>query len=291
MNEFKETLHRDYGQSFAVSKVLLDEKTSHQHLVIFDNPVYGRVMALDGVIQTTEKDEFIYHEMFTHVPLLEHGAVKRVLIVGGGDGGILREVARYPQVESITMVEIDEAVVELSKKYFPKHSNGSFNDSRLKLVIDDGLNFIKSCNEKFDVILSDSTDPIGPGEALFREQFYQHCRRCLTDDGIVVTQNGVSFLQVDELCTTQQRMQPHMEKMTFYHAAVPTYIGGNMCYAWGQARGQASASLTVLNARHQQAKLEGQLKYYNTTLHRAAFALPQYVQDALHQTTLEENLP
>ena len=142
MSDYQETLYEGYGQRFRVDKMLHEVHTGHQHLVIFENARMGRVMALDGVIQTTEADEFIYHEMLTHVPILAHGLARRVLIIGGGDGGILREVAKHRDVESITMVEIDSTVVELCKEFLPEHSKGAFDDPRLNLVIDGGMRFV-----------------------------------------------------------------------------------------------------------------------------------------------------
>lgn len=147
-------------------------------LIIFENAAFGRVMALDGVVQTTERDEFIYHEMMTHVPLLAHGHAKHVLIIGGGDGAMLREVTRHKNVESITMVEIDAGVVSFCRQYLPNHNAGSYDDPRFKLVIDDGVNFVNQTSQTFDVIISDCTDPIGPGESLFTSAFYEGCKRC-----------------------------------------------------------------------------------------------------------------
>ncbi|CAK8744111.1 Polyamine aminopropyltransferase [Sodalis praecaptivus] len=188
-----ETLHDHFGQYFTVDNVLYRETTGQQDLVIFENAALGRVMALDGVVQTTERDEFIYHEMMAHVPLIAHGNAKKVLIIGGGDGGMLREVSRHPGVEQITMVEIDAGVVTFCQKYLPSHNAGAFDDPRFTLVIADGVDFVSQSSEKFDVIISDCTDPIGPGESLFTSDFYQGCARCLNQDGIFVAQNGVCF--------------------------------------------------------------------------------------------------
>lgn len=145
-------------------------------------------MALNGVIQTTERDEFVYHEMLTHVPILAHGHARKVLIIGGGDGGMLREVVKHRQLTDITMVEIDGAVVEMCREYLPHHSAGAFDDPRVRLVIADGLAFVRECQQQFDVIISDCTDPCGPGEVLFSSEFYQNCKRCLTANGIFVAQ-------------------------------------------------------------------------------------------------------
>lgn len=177
--QWHETLHDQFGQYFAVDNVLYHEKTDHRDPIIFENAAFGRVMALDGVVQTTERDEFIYHEMMTHVPLLAHGHAKHVLIIGGGDGAMLREVTRHKNVESITMVEIDAGVVSFCRQYLPNHNAGSYDDPRFKLVIDDGVNFVNQTSQTFDVIISDCTDPIGPGESLFTSAFYEGCKRCL----------------------------------------------------------------------------------------------------------------
>lgn len=280
MKTYSETLYDSYGQEFRVDKLYFESKTDHQHLVIFENAKFGRVMALDGVIQTTEADEFIYHEMLTHVPLLAHGSVKNVLIIGGGDGGMLREVCKHQGVEHITQVEIDDKVVEMCKEYLPKHSAGAYDDPRVEIVIDDGANFVNSSGKKFDVIISDSTDPIGPGSALFTLDFYAACKKCLNPNGILVTQNGVAYMQLDQVTKTYKRLQPNFKDRSFYSAAVPTYIGGIMTFAWGTDNTEArNQSLETINLRFQQAKIK--TRYYNPAIHVASFALPQYILEAL----------
>jgi len=204
MKYFKETLYDSVCQEYRIDKLYFEHKTDHQHLMIFHNAMLGRVMTLDGIVQTTEADEFIYHEMLSHVPIISHGSVKRVLIVGGGDGAMLREVVKHP-IEHVTQVEIDQSVVDMSIKYLPNHSAGAYSDPRLDLIIDDGMEFLKNTDQKYDVIISDSTDPIGPGEILFSDAFYLQAKRCLNEGGILVTQNGVPFFQADEVQTTHQR--------------------------------------------------------------------------------------
>lgn len=278
-----ETLHAGYGQYYDIEQILFEQKTEQWHLIIFQNPQFGRVMALDGIIQTTERDEFIYHEMMTHVPLLAHGQAKRVLIIGGGDGGMLREVVKHSAVEQITMVEIDHAVVDMCKTYLPQHSAGAYDDPRVNLVIDDGAHFVAQTCQKFDVIISDCTDPVGPGEVLFSSDFYANCKRCLTPDGIFVAQNGVAFMQIDEVTTTQSRLSRDFEVTTFYCAAVPTYIGGVMTFAWGSDSQVAhQQDLTTLAARFKEANIE--TRYYTPAVHQASFALPRYITDALQAT-------
>jgi len=280
MTDFQETLYDGYGQRFRIDRVLHEVRTEHQHLIIFENARMGRVMALDGVVQTTEADEFIYHEMLTHVPILAHGLARRVLIVGGGDGGILREVCKHRSVEQITMVEIDETVVQLCKALLPNHSSGAFEDPRLSLVIEDGMRFVADCEEKFDVIISDSTDPVGPGEVLFSENFYQACRRCLNEGGILAAQNGTPFLQLGEVQTTARRMHGLFADWHFYQAAVPTYIGGAMTFAWG-ACDSASRKVPLDTLTQRLAGSGIVTRYYNAHVHCGAFGLPQYVLQAI----------
>jgi spermidine synthase len=280
MPKFAETLYDAYGQEFRIDEMLYEVKTDHQHLSIFHNAAFGRVLVLDGVVQTTEEDEFIYHEMLTHVPILAHGSVKRVLIVGGGDGGILREVTRHRQIEKITLVEIDQQVIDISRAYLPYHSKGAFEDPRVQVVINDGFDFIQTTQDQFDVIISDSTDPIGPDEALFEEGYYAHCKRCLTPNGIMVAQNGVPFMQLDEVRTTARRLLRIFDDWHFYTAAVPTYVGGAMAFAW--ATDDLSLRQTDIETLQDRYSASGiRTRYYNPEIHRAAFALPQYLMDII----------
>ncbi|MDH2433547.1 polyamine aminopropyltransferase [Pokkaliibacter sp. MBI-7] len=275
-----ETLYAGYGQSFTIDKVLFESKTEHQHLIIFENCDFGRVMALDGVIQTTERDEFIYHEMLTHVPLFAHGKARRVLIIGGGDGGILREVLRHPEVEQVTMVEIDAQVIEMCRTYLPGHSDGAFDDPRATIVINDGVEFVNTTDERYDVIISDSTDPMGPGEVLFSSRFYNGCKRCLNEGGVMVAQNGVCFMQLGEVSTTRKRMGLDFADQQFYAAPVPTYVGGIMTLAWG-SDDAALRQLPVEVIAERVAQAGFKTRYYTPSIHVGAFALPQYVVDAL----------
>ena len=282
MKEFQETLYDAVSQTFRIDKMYFEQKTEHQHLMIFHNAMLGRVMTLDGIVQTTECDEFVYHEMMAHVPILAHGSAKRVLIIGGGDGGMLREVVRHADVEHITMVEIDRAVVEMAREYLPNHSAGAFDDNRLNLVIADGMDYVRECSDQFDVIISDSTDPIGPGEVLFTESFYAQCKRILNPGGVMVAQNGVPFWQLDEVQNTSQRMGEHFAEQAFYCAAVPTYYGGVMTFAWGTDDiSLRKVSIDELTQRYRQAGLK--TRYYSPAIHQACFALPKYVEDALER--------
>jgi spermidine synthase len=284
MKLFTETLYDAFGQSFRIDKVYFENKTEHQHLMIFHNAALGRVMVLDGVVQTTEKDEFVYHEMMAHVPLFAHGNAKQVLIVGGGDGGMLREVLKHQTVEQVTMVEIDNAVIEMAKQYLPNHSRGAFDDPRANIVIADGMDFVRDTEQTFDVIISDSTDPIGPGEILFTNDFYAQCQRILNPGGVVVTQNGVAFFQLDEVITTSSRLSRHFSDATFYSAAVPTYYGGIMTFAWGSNEpALRDVAVATLQQRFDESGIS--TRYYTPEIHKASFALPKYIVDALAETT------
>ena len=270
--QFIETLHPDFCQLFTVDKVLYRKTTEHQNLVIFENAIFGRVLALDGVIQTTERDDHVYHEMLAHVPILAHGEASDVLIVGGGDGGCLREVARH-DVASITMVEIDRTVIELSKTYLPTLSAGAFDDPRLDLVIADGNAFVHETERRFDVIIVDSTDPIGPGEILFSEEFYAGCKRCLAAGGVLVTQNGVPMVQADEVRDSYQRLSRLFADTSFYLAAVPSYSGGAMTFGWATDNAALrDIDVATLRARFEAAGFSG--RYYTPEIHIAAFVLP-----------------
>ncbi len=270
-----ERLHGDHAQALREARLLYDSETAHQRLRVFENPTFGRVLTLDGVVQVTERDNFIYHEMLTHVPVLAHGAARRVLIVGGGDGGMAREVLKHRTVEAVTMVEIDAGVVAFSKQFLPMISAGAFDDPRLDLVIADGAAFMRETAGGFDVIIVDSTDPIGPGEVLFTDTFYGHARRALAPGGILVTQNGVPFLQGGELTDTMRAFKALFTDWTCYLATVPTYAGGPMAFGWGSDGEARQVDLQTLKARFAAAAIG--TDYYTPEVHLGAFALPGYV--------------
>ncbi|MBD2859578.1 polyamine aminopropyltransferase [Spongiibacter sp. KMU-158] len=277
-----ETLHQGYHQGFEIREVLFENKTDHQHLIIFESGSFGRVMALDGIIQTTERDEFIYHEMLSHVPLFAHGQAKDVLIIGGGDGGLLREVLKHPEVERVVQVEIDQAVIDMCVKYLPNHSAGAYQNPRAEIVIGDGIDYVRNTDRKFDVVLSDSTDPIGPGEVLFTSPFYEGIKRSLKPGGIFAAQNGVAFMQPEEVSTTSKRLSPLFADTAFYTAAVPTYVGGIMTFAWAsESSAPRELDLPTLQQRFKQSGIK--TRYYNPALHMGSFALPQYLVDSLGQ--------
>jgi spermidine synthase len=276
---FRETLYPAVSQTFARDSVLYEGDTDFQHIEIFENAALGRVMALDGVVQTTEKDEYVYHEMMAHVPLFSHPNPQHVLIVGGGDGGVLREVLRHP-VARVTMVDIDGQVIALSKKFLPSLSAGAFEDPRANVIVGDGVQFVADTKDRFDVVIIDSTDPVGPGEGLFTRAFYQRCAAILSNGGIVITQNGVPYFQSEELIRTAQRFDGVFAYHGFYLIAVPTYFGGFMALGWASnVTDMARSPSTAAADRITTAALK--TRYYNAAIHQAAFALPQFVQDLL----------
>ncbi len=284
--QYQEILYSDWGQWFTKSEILFQQKTDHQDLVIFQNPLFGKVLALDGVIQNTQADEAIYHEMMVHVPLLTHDKPQTVLIIGGGDGGILREVLKHPTIERIALVEIDQSVIDLSKQYLPHISDGAFDNPRASVVIQDASIFVKECKETFDIIICDSTDPVGPGAVLFTREFYGDCKKLLNKSGIFVNQNGVPFLQHTELALTAKHRKPHFKHVTFYIAPVPTYAGGHMAFGWASDK-KYRISEAVL--RERLSKLNVDLFYYTPEVHKAAFALPNFMHKQLAKRTESES--
>ncbi|QNS01926.1 MAG: polyamine aminopropyltransferase [Buchnera aphidicola (Pentalonia nigronervosa)] len=279
-----EKLYLHAGQYFLIDKLLYKKKNQYQEIVIFKNSILGYVMAIDGIIQTTEKDEFIYHEMLTHVPMFTHGNIKNVLIIGGGDGGILREICRHKNIKHITMVEIDIDIINLCKKYFPKHNCRAYQDSRLTLVIDDGLSFIKKTKTKFDLIISDSTDPINHGKNLFSSEFYSTCKIRLDKDGIFVSQNGVPFFQKKTLLLTHKKLKKFFCNTNFYQASIPTYYGGIMTFAYATNNAGFFKNINIndLQLRIKSTKLS--FNYYNAKIHIGSFFLPQYILNMLEKS-------
>lgn len=277
---YSETLHPGIRFSFEADRVLFEDKTDHQHLVLLENRLFGKVLLLDGVTQVTTADEFIYHEMMSHVPILAHGNARDVLIVGGGDCGLAEEVLKHTSVERLVQVEIDAAVVEFSKQHFAEMNASVFSDDRFDLVIADGVDFVKSTDKRFDVVIVDSTDPIGPGAVLFTQAFYAAVKSCLKPGGVLVTQNGVPFLQADELTASIGHFNRLFADASAYVICVPTYIGGHMTLGWASDNPDIrSVPVDTLRQRFERAGLD--THYYTPEVHTAAFALPRYIADAV----------
>lgn len=274
-----ETLYAEWGQRFAVKRELARVKSDFQDIAIFESFTHGRVMVLDGVIQITEGDEFVYQEMLAHVPLLAHGSAANVLIIGAGDGGVLRRVLQHPGVRRAVMVEIDGEVIRLSKEFLPDIAGDAWNNPRAEVIVGDGIDYVKKAPDaSFDAIIVDSTDPIGVGEVLFTDDFYQNCARILTARGLVVNQCGVPFMQADELAQTSLRRRSFFPHVTAYVAAVPTYVGGFMTLGWAAKDASlASTPTETIRTRAKAAGILGNTQYWTPEIHTGAFNLPPYI--------------
>ena len=276
----EETFHPHWRVRLEATRVLHEVKTAHQHLVIFENPTWGTVLMLDGVCQLTTSDEFVYHEMMAHVPLMALARPRRVLVVGGGDGGVLREVLKHPSVEKATLCEIDRAVIDLSLKHYPEIAGGSLDDPRADIVIADGLKYVAQTREKFDAIIVDSSEPIGPSAVLHTRQFFADCKRALKDGGILVTQNGLPFLFPDHLKATTEIFASLFSAASPYMCTQPCYFGGPFALnAASDDTGLLEISEAVLAQRMRKRSVVA--RYYTPAVHKAAFALPGYVAEAI----------
>jgi spermidine synthase len=274
-----ETLYPDWGQRFLVKRELARVKSEFQDIVIFESFSHGRVMVLDGAIQITEADEFVYQEMLTHVPLLAHGAAETVLIIGAGDGGVLKRVLQHRNVRRAVMVEIDGEVIRLSKEFLPGIAGDAWNDPRAEVIVGDGIDYVRRAGDgSFDAIIVDSTDPIGVGEVLFTDEFYANCARILTPRGLVVNQCGVPAMQADELRDTSLRRAKFFPHVTAYVAAVPTYVGGLMTLGWSAKDASlVSVSTDEIRRRAEAAGILGGTEYWTPEIHTGSFNLPPYI--------------
>lgn len=257
--------------------LLYKTKTAFQNLKIFDSDLLGKMLVLDDIIQTTEKDEFIYHEMMTHPLLLAHPDPENILIIGAGDGGILREVLKHRSVKKAVLVEIDETVISVSKKYLPSLSKGAFNNKRARIIIDDGAKFMRETKEKFDVAIVDSSDPIGPATVLFSTKFYKDICSVLKEDGLMIRQTGSTLFQPDEVKNTQKMMSKIFPHMVIQVAAVPTYIGGLFSFVIASKKiNPTTVPFEKIAARY--AGLNLKTKYYNPEIHFASLKIPNYLR-------------
>jgi spermidine synthase len=276
-----ETLFDGFGfrMSYRVERVLYETRTEHQHLVLFENMFFGKMLMLDGATQVTARDEFIYHEMMTHVPIFAHGKAREVLIVGGGDCGIAEEVLKHSAVERLTQVEIDASVVEFSKEHFPEFTGPVLGNKRFDLVIDDGMRYVAKTARRFDAIIVDSTDPQGPGKVLFSSRFYAACRRCMNSGGVLVTQNGVPMIQSGELRQGMSKLRKLFTDASCYVAAIPTYVGGHMAMGWASDNPRLRQTpVATIAARYRKAG-SFRTRYWTPQVHRAAFALPRFIAE------------
>lgn len=260
-----------------VTKVLESFKTEYQRLDIVETQSYGRMFLLDGVIMFTDRDEFCYHEMIAHVPMMSHSAPKRILIIGGGDGGVMREVLKHRSVEEVVLCDIDKAVTEMSKKYFPKIAC-SFSDPRAKLVHTDGAKYVQDHPKEFDLIITDSTDPIGPGLTLFQSDFYTAVKNALQSGGIAVTQ-AESFQYHEETISNLFSFIPDVFKeYGYYWTSIPTYPSGIIGFTF------LSDSVNPYSCSLDPARVPVDLKYYSIDMHRASFVIPPFAKKFIRTT-------
>ena len=276
-----ETLFDELGfrMTYEVERVIREMQTEHQHLVLFEHPFFGKMLMLDGATQVTTKDEFIYHEMMTHVPILAHGNAKEVLIVGGGDCGIAEEVLKHKSVRRLTQVEIDASVVEFAKRHFPEFTKPVLGDERFDLVIADGMKYVAGTDRRFDVVIVDSTDPQGPGKVLFSQKFYAACRRCMNAGAVLVAQKGVPIFQSNELTSGMRKFRKLFADGYCYVAAIPTYVGGHMAIGWATDDvNLRRAAVRTIAERYDKAG-GFPTRYWTPEVHVAAFALPRFIAD------------
>ncbi|MBR9827011.1 MAG: polyamine aminopropyltransferase [Alphaproteobacteria bacterium] len=276
---FKESLTPSVGNALRVDALVHSDESDLQHLILFDNETHGRVLAIDGLVQVSLSDEFIYHEMVTHVPLLAHGSVKSVLVVGGGDGGAMREILRHSSVERVVLAEIDKDVIDFSREWLPTVSDGSFDDPRVEIKIVDGVDYMRTGEETFDLIIIDSSDPVGPSAVLFTEEFYRDCHKRLAPGGMLVTQSGLAAIHSDVVENTSEYFARIFKHHGFYAITVPTFSGGVMTLGFASDNAETLAPADgAIEARFERSGL--QTRYYSPAVHRGAFALPRYL-DAL----------
>lgn len=266
--------------SIKVDRQLYTAQSEFQRIDVFDSKEFGRFLTLDGYMMLTEKDEFIYHEMITHIPMAVHPNPKNILVIGAGDGGVIRELTRYSNVESIDLVEIDELVIEVSRKYLPTTAC-CLGDERVHIFCEDGVKFIRRCDNKYDVIIVDSTDPFGPGESLFTKEFYGSCNKALRDDGIMVNQHESPFYDEDALAMQRahRKIVESFPISRVYQAHIPTYPSGHWLFGFASKKYHPVHDLNSVKWN----MLGLKTKYYNTKLHAGAFALPNYVEEMLRE--------
>jgi len=267
---FTELQTKSLKLSVATEKLLYREQTPFQELAVIENPELGRVLLLDSVIQTSTMDEFVYHEMIAHVAMNTHPQPRRVLVVGGGDGGTVREVVKHPTVEKVVLAEIDERVIRAAREYLPEISIG-LSDPRVEIRIGDGNAFVQENSGFFDLVIVDSTDPVGPGEVLFSRAFYSAVFRALKEDGLFVAQTESPFYNADLIARVHADLSAIFPVTRLYLAAVPTYPGG----LWSFSLGSKKYDPLELEERDFRPL---ETRYYSPAVHLAAFALPHFVR-------------
>lgn len=266
-----------YRMNYKVKETLYSKESEFQKIDVVATEHLGKVLFNDGLLMTSERDEFVYHEMITHVPMSSHPNPKKVLIIGGGDGGTAREVLKYESVGKVVMVEIDPCVIEACKEHL-KVTSCELENPKLELIIDDGLKYVKATKEKFDVVLVDSTDPIGPAAPLFDIGFYSDINKCLTENGIVVSQCENPFLAMDMQRKLLSIKADLFNKVAVYNYSNITYPGGLWSFSFA-----SKTQDPILDSKSLPEKISKELKYYNQQLHKACFALPQFQKNEIKE--------
>lgn len=268
-------------QGFEYSQILVEKETAYQSIAIYQTDLLGKVLVLDGIVQTTEADEFIYHEMLAHTALFSVDHPQRILVVGGGDGGTVREALKHP-VQHIDLVEIDAAVIDSCREFMPSLNDGGavFDNPRVSVIVEDAFKFIKDHRGEYDVIIIDSTDPIGMAEALYSNTFYSLCCEALSTKGVISAQDGVVFFQRDEAALTIAKLRAYGLHANVYTAAVPTYYGGLMTF------GIAGRNPNILTPdrgllAHRFKSLDGSTRHYSPDMHIASFTMPPWIRAAV----------
>jgi len=280
-NSFKERLHKGYAQSMELTgKPIVEEKSPFQRIRIFDSVANGRVMTLDDIVQITTRDESAYAEMLTHLPIFEHGKVERVMIVGGGDLSIADEALKHKSVKEVVLVDIDGRVIELCREHFGEINARAFKDKRLRIEVADAFEYLgrPASKGRFDLIIADRPDPVGPGKALFGETFYDRVRNALKAGGFATFQTGVPFYQPWEITEALQELAEFFPQSGLYLTVVPSYIGGFMALSWagkGKRLG-TPAGIKKAVAAFKASRIK--TDYYNADIHAACFALPEWIK-------------
>ncbi|XP_033763743.1 spermidine synthase-like [Pecten maximus] len=267
------------AMSLQVEEVLFKEKSKYQDVLVFKSKTYGNVLVLDGVIQCTERDEFSYQEMLAHLPLNSHPNPRKVLIIGGGDGGVLREVVKHPEVVSVEMCEIDEKVIDVSKKFLPKMACG-FDSPKLKLHIGDGFEYMKKHQGEFDVIITDSSDPIGPASSLFEKSYYELMKKALNPTGILCCQGECLWLHLELIKSMQDFCRNLYPVVDYAYTTIPTYPSGQIGFILCSLNPDTSFS-EPLRKFTEEEHIRLKLRYYNAEVHRGAFTLPEFARKVL----------
>ncbi|MFL0246889.1 polyamine aminopropyltransferase [Candidatus Clostridium stratigraminis] len=270
----KEEQIADAAMTYKIKETLVRKQTEFQDLAIVDTYAFGRMLLLDGIVQTTIKDEFVYHEMITHIPLFTHSKPKNVLVVGGGDGGVIREIMKHPSVEKAVLCEIDKCVIEECKKYLPEISS-ELENPRCEIFVGDGIKYVHEHKNKFDVIIVDSTDPFGAAEGLFGGSFYKEISECLTDDGIFIAQTETPFYLPEVVKKVFNDAKEVFPITKLFMAAIPTYPGGYWSFTIG------SKKYDPANPNSENI-FDVKTKYYNGDIHKASFVLPNYIKNLIN---------